>query len=33
MDSELEELLTSKEGEHLEFKEARENFNFDTLAK
>ena len=29
----LEELMTSKEGEHLEFKEARRNFHFETLVK
>ena len=27
----LEEIMTSKEGEHLEFKEARKNFHFETL--
>jgi len=29
----LEELMTSKEGEHLEFKEARKNYHFETLVK
>lgn len=29
----LEELMASKEGEHLEFKEAKENFHFETLIK
>lgn len=29
----LEELMISKEGEHLEFKEARKNFHFETLVK
>ena len=29
----LEELMTSKEGEHLEFKEARRNFHFEALVK
>ncbi len=29
----LEDLMTSKEGEHLEFKEARKNFHFETLVK
>ena len=29
----LEELMISKEGEHLEFKEARKNYHFETLVK
>jgi ATP-dependent DNA helicase RecG len=29
----LEELMTGKEGEHLEFKEARRNFHFENLVK
>jgi len=29
----LEELMTSKEGEHLEFKEARNNFHFEKLVQ
>jgi len=29
----FEELMTSQEGEHLEFKEAKNNFHFETLAK
>ena len=29
----LEELMTSKEGEHLEFKEAGKSFHFNTLVK
>ncbi len=29
----LEKILSSKEGEHLEFKEARKNFHFETLVK
>ena len=29
----LEEIIDSKEGEHLEFKEAKNNFHFETLVK
>ncbi len=29
----LEKILSSKEGEHFEFKEARKSFHFETLAK
>ena len=29
----LEELMTLKEGEHLQFKEARKSFHFETLVK
>ena len=29
----LEELMTSKEGEHLEFKEAKKSFHFNTLVE
>lgn len=31
--TQFEELMTSKEGEHLEFKEAGKSFHFETLVK